>query len=138
MIFDLRISFNSSHNQEITAKDLDEAEKIAEKITEDFIGKQDLSGIKPSVSASSKNFVLQKGGIYLIRKYKRYVPAECIRSYHSWRYFEHLFQYLDTRKYLRLKGETPVRLGGKLCDDGVIKPKCNSCVAKFNCFTRKK
>ena len=139
MIFNIRIHLSDSHYEEIDAKDMDEATELAQKITEDFINRQDLSKIKPSVTASPKNFVLQMGAIYLIRKYKRYVPAECVRSYDYWgdRY-EHGFKYLNTGKYFRLTGDKPVRLGGKLCNDGVITAKCNSCVAKFTCFTRKR
>jgi hypothetical protein len=101
--------------------------------------------IKPTVVLSDRNFRLDVGAIYLLRRYSKYVPAECVSSSPRHRYymkedFCHTFRYLDSDKYCSIYSvgfKKHKRLVRQLCKDGEITEKCNHCVARFNCFTNK-
>lgn len=142
MIYNLRIGFNDSHWKEIKAETKEEAEKIAEAFRKDFVSriKASIDNVKPKIEESEKNFRLVRGAVYLIRKYKRQVPAKCLESCRSCgiHEYEHKFRYLDNSKTIWLKGKFPPRLLSKLCDNGKInKPECNTCPGKFYCYTQK-
>jgi len=127
--------------EEIEAQDENEARKIADSLVDDLLSK--VRRPSPRVEVSPNNFLLQKGGVYLIRYYKRYLPAVCTYSdalhWGANRDYLHEFRYLSKDKYIVLHGEYPERLGRMLCTNAkdIDKPECEDCVARFYCFTNK-
>lgn len=150
MIYEIRFGVHSeSVYEEIEANTEEEAKEKTEKRMEEWLKSFKIRTYEPTVKLSNKNFLFTRGAIYLLRYYKKQMPAVCIDSikYYGDKY-THSFKYLTppTRKnrsswyepYVNLTGQHPARVLKKLCNDGVInKPECNTCVAKFHCFTRK-
>lgn len=145
-------SVYGSFNEDIEADSEEEAKKIAEEYVDKilFKVKEDLLTVKitrpePSVSVSDDNFTLKRGAVYLVRRYKKYVPAVVHESYRRWygngdRDFQHELKYLNTEKYFIIMGRKPERLGKKLCDNVAVinKPECIDCVARFSCYTNRR
>lgn len=149
MIYEISSSIyktvRASFNDKVEANNEEEAKEIAEKLIDKLVAdaKEDLSNAvidRPNayVKLSDDNFKLKRGGIYLVRRYKSYVPAVVYNSF-SYSDFRHELKYLNSGKFFVLKGKNPERVGEKLCDDGSIinKPECAACVARFWCFTNK-
>ena len=128
------------------------AEEYRKKLIE-LLGREQIE-VSPSTYESDKNYTFEIGSIHLIKRYSKWLPAKCIHSVKFSRYVwavsaktsgyvhrgQHEFQFLGTEKRLRLKTDltkTHKRLGRMLCKDGIIKPKCDKCPAKFSCYTRK-
>lgn len=140
MIYDVHFSHSFYESREVKARTKKEAEAKAQVLVENFKNAiiKDIENIKPTIQESRRNYLLDRGAIYLIKKYKQKIPAECVRSDYwlDWKgnkHIIHTLRYLGTENYIRTKDKS--RVIRKLCNDSRIKPKCKNCVARFICFT---
>jgi len=144
-------SIQSLYKQiEVSSKE--EAEKLLEKLKEEYIEniKRDLSLVSVSgrVSLSDENYKFGIGGVYLFKKYSSLIPVVCKRSEkdYGWRKrrgWVHKFVYFDGGQTLILKGikgsKSTEKIVKELCRDGKIgEERCNTCDMKFRCYTRRK
>ncbi len=140
---DIRIESTSAHIREtIEANSKEEAEALAREM-----GKEGRASYRPivevrnSVAVSDKNFTYLKKAIYMVGRYSKFSPAICTNSFQEWRKssYEHEFTFLETGKIVTIKGAKPnARVISKpLCLDGELTELCETCIAKFICFTRR-
>jgi hypothetical protein len=155
MIWDLQLYGIRSHVEHIEADTEIEAKEKAKVLMEEM-KKEILNELSSSLTLSEKNHKYDVGAIYSCKTYKSSAPAKCISSqryytrYHRGgllgssnsggeKSFTHVFHLLGTDKDIRVTGKKDeiTRIGKKLCDDGKITDKCNSCLGSFVCFTRR-
>jgi len=144
--YNIRFGIYEDAKKQIKADDTKEARVLANELIEKFKKQLLHKKIRPQIELSDRNFRLDIGAIYLLRKYSKTVAAECTDSNPCYRYykrdeFRHVFRYLDSGKTVVLFSKgfiKPKRLIRKLCQGGDITDKCNSCIARFHCFTNKK
>jgi len=127
----------------IEAESQSAAQGIAEKMEEarrEQLEKELDFTVKSRVSISDDNYRSKSGGIYLIKRYSKEVPAKCISSGRFGRgrtKWEHIFKYLDTGKIVTLTSKA--RLVKILCEDSKIgNDACDVCPSRFFCYTTKK
>jgi hypothetical protein len=149
MIYNIRASvpfYHGGESSSIEASSEEDAKnkalELGQKIIDDIIvAAKELSNksIEIHISLSDSNFLLKEGAIYLLSYYSKFIPAKCVNSWsRGWgrTKYLHTLKYLGSGKTLLLTGQNPKRIIKKLCDDGKInKPDCQTCPAKFNCYT---
>ena len=144
MIYSINVAYNNRMSREVEADTQEDADRIAKAMADELLEeiKTSTLAINPTIRESDRNFVLNYGSIYLVKRYSHNVPAKCLDSRHIYSYrgreFKHTFEYLDSKKMCRLYGKNPPRLLGKICGDyGRIGKRCDGCVARFSCYTRR-
>ena len=145
MLYDIDIKIEStslSLRETIEADSKEEAEDIALKMAKE--GRASYSPVvevRNSVAISDKNFTYIKKAIYMVGRYSKYSPAICTNSFQDWRHsnYEHEFKFLETGRIITIKGPKPNTrvISNPLCLDGEITEACETCIAKFGCFTRR-
>ncbi len=145
MFYDIKIRLSTTQvsiNETVEADSKEEAEAPARGMErEGRTSYHPVVEVLNHVTVSSKNFSYVKGAIYLVGRYSKFNPAICEDSFHSYRRgeWEHEFKFLETGKTITIKGAKPnARVISKpLCMDGEITEACDTCIAKFGCFTRR-
>ena len=147
MIYDvsisLRVSGDTNNRTTIEASSRAEAEAIAKTLEQKELIKTHVITASSYVNESSANWSYERGAVYLIKRYSRWVPAKCTHSYgyNQSSYGNHHFQYLNTRVTVRFRGMKGAitRVGKRMCGDGQISDKCetDACAARFMCLTTK-
>ena len=140
---DIRITSTQSHIHEtVDVESKEEAEILAHKMEKDSREAYfPVVEVSNSVGVSQKNFTYVQGATYLVGKYSKFKPAICTGSSHGWRKgeYDHQFKFLESGQYVNLKGAKPHArvISEPLCMKGEITEACDSCIAKFGCFTRR-
>jgi hypothetical protein len=144
-IYDISANlYISPVTKKVTVETQEEADAMAKALAVEALTKEHKITANGYARLSDDNFCFQRGAIYLIKYHNSFVPAKCVSSWYN-QYkkhrCEHRFKYLGNGRDIHFTGEKDSieRVSIKLCDDaGVLKELCQTCVAKFMCFTDKK
>jgi len=144
MLYYISVSINIPNTYKLVdVKNEAEAKSIASQMEQEKLKNIVLSEakVKSYIHISADNFRCKPDGIYLIRRYSKYVPAVCLGSSHYSGGHENRFELLDSRKRVMFRvrdDRLHKNIGRLLCVDGKIgKDTCATCPAKFTCYTIK-